>query len=505
MEGGNDVVNIMAGSKIVGLVNGGAGTDTLNYNKVGLSDAKKSALLAGQTVNVGGTLYTSFELFGGTGNGVSFSSLATDSSTRSIAAILDNGSNTQSASAGLQTIIDQIASSSNVPAALAQLTPTSFQSITTMAVNAAFQTNQVLDQRLSNVRAGAMGFDISGIDALAMLAEGDRSRNLPPSGFAPPLQSDPITASGFAPVSGAVATPVPFAAMAASPGGKIVKAPVPAAQPERPASVFMYGNVTFGRQDAVGNAPANRFTTTGVTFGIDQHITPDLVLGVLGGFSRTRANLDDFGSTSKINTWLTGAYGTYYRGNWFTNGTFLYGRNTYDNSRMVLGTPNLSKPDGDQFAGQGAVGFDARYGQWLVTPTLGAQYTKVRVSGFTETGAAALVVGADSVDSFRTSLGVRTRYDLQTAWGVFVPEWRVTWQHEFLDSARNLRAGFVDSAFPGQFDTTTVGAGRDFGIFGAGISGKLGPDSTLSLNYDFKVGEHDYAAHQISGRIRHLF
>lgn len=62
MEGGNDTVNILSGSRIVGLVNGGAGTDTLNYYKVGLSDAKRAQLAAGQTVNIGGTLYTSFEV-----------------------------------------------------------------------------------------------------------------------------------------------------------------------------------------------------------------------------------------------------------------------------------------------------------------------------------------------------------------------------------------------------------------------------------------------------------
>ena len=75
MEGGSDTVTINAGSRITGLVNGGAGTDTLNYNKVGLTEAKRAALQAGQTVNIGGTLYTSFEVV--TGAASPFSSFAT--------------------------------------------------------------------------------------------------------------------------------------------------------------------------------------------------------------------------------------------------------------------------------------------------------------------------------------------------------------------------------------------------------------------------------------------
>ncbi len=80
MEGGNDTVNIMKGSRIVGLVDGGVGTDTLNYNKAGLTDAKRAALQAGQTVNIGGTLYTSFEVITGTSS--SFASFASAGSAR---------------------------------------------------------------------------------------------------------------------------------------------------------------------------------------------------------------------------------------------------------------------------------------------------------------------------------------------------------------------------------------------------------------------------------------
>ena len=50
------------GSKITGLVDGEGGTNTLDYQRVGLSAAKEKSIMAGQTVNIGGALYTGLEL-----------------------------------------------------------------------------------------------------------------------------------------------------------------------------------------------------------------------------------------------------------------------------------------------------------------------------------------------------------------------------------------------------------------------------------------------------------
>lgn len=497
MEGGNDTLNIRAGSKIVGLVDGGVGTDTLDYGKVGLSDAKRTALIAGQTVNIGGTLYTSFETVTGTVR--SFSSFATIPATSGIAAILDNGSTTQSVGAGLQAVIDQVASSGDVASALAQLTPTAFQGLTTAGINNAFQTTQTVGLRLSNVRQDGLAFDASGVGtAMAMLNSDGRS--------SVPSQLDPWSGSTASAYATTAAENPAFAAFAKASGGEglVTKAPHMTAN-DSPWGMFLYGNAIFARQSARANAPESKFNSAGITLGIDRRITPDLVLGVLAGYSRTNADLDTVGSTSKINTWLLGAYGTYYRQNWFANGAFVYGRNSYDNNRIALGTTNTSNPDGDQYAVQGSVGVDLRFGGWLVTPEVGAQYTTVRVDGFTESGAAALVVQSDKSESLRSSLGARFRYDVRTATGLVTPELRASWQHEFLDKSRDVRASFVDQAMPGTFSTTAAGSGTDFGVVGAGVNANITTRTQMSLGYDFKFGGDDFTAHQISGRLRHVF
>jgi hypothetical protein len=146
MEGCNDTVNIMKGSRIVGLVDGGAGTDTLNYNTVGLTEAKRLALQSGQTVNIGGTLYTSFEIV--TGAALPFTSFANVSGL-GVASVFDNGSPTVAASTAALALIDSVASAPDVGAALSQLSPAAYQGLGRMTIDSAAQTTSMVGQRLT--------------------------------------------------------------------------------------------------------------------------------------------------------------------------------------------------------------------------------------------------------------------------------------------------------------------------------------------------------------------
>lgn len=508
MEGGSDTVRIMAGSKIVGLVNGGTSnpggldtdTDTLVYRKVGLSAAKIAALQAGQTVNIGGTLYTGFEAFTGSVT-QSFSSFASNSQTAGVANILDNMPTTQAASSATQTLIDLVASAGDVSAALSQLTPSAFQALTSIGVSNSAQTGQVVDQRMSNLRDGGPAMSFAGLSTLAMFETMQDKPSLTP---AAPVTTDAGADAAFAYAAGG-RDRVNDAFAAVEPGrGGFTKAPRMAID-NSPWGLFVYGNAIFGRQEATSSAPQSKFTAAGMTVGIDRRINDNLILGVFGGYTRTNADLDTLGSTSKIDTWLAGAYGTYYAQSWFANGAVIYGRNSYDNKRMAVGTANTSSPDGSQFGLQGSVGRDYRIDRWIVTPEVGLQYTTVWVDGYTEAGTAALTVQSDRANSLRSSVGARLRTNVAMGSGVVTPELRASWQHEFLDKARDIRASFVDQSLPGTFTTTTAGAGTDFGIVGAGVSMSLAVRTQLTLGYDFKFGGHDFTAHQISGRVRHTF
>ncbi|WP_441231531.1 autotransporter outer membrane beta-barrel domain-containing protein [Tardiphaga sp. 215_C5_N2_1] len=500
MEGGNDTVNIMKGSRIVGLVDGGVGTDTLNYNKAGLTDAKRAALQAGQTVNIGGTLYTSFEVITGTSS--SFASFASAGSL-GVASLFDNLPATATSSS-VVNLLDSVASSADVGAALAQLTPAAYQGLGRMTMNDAFQTTSLVGQHLTQNRLGGLGTDMSGVgNALAMFDGGMFDKNFSADRALAAVTSFPGSASSA----------LADAGWGGNAADAMAYAPVTKALPGlRPVAVaaeqglFITSGASFAREGARTDAPSFKSNTVNVLAGYDRRITDSLVAGVFGGYALTRGDIDNIGSHTKISTGTIGGYGTYQAPGWFATAMGLYGFSDYDTTRVAVGTTNTAAFSGDHYAIRGTVGTDLRVSGWVVTPEIGLQYTRVMTDGFAERGgAAALVVGSDSSESLRSSVGARFAYDYALNGGVLTPELRLAWLHEFSDGVRGITASFADTTLPGSFITATGSALRDRGVIGAGLSGRLAPLTVLSVNYDAIVGSNDAVAHQVMGRIRHSF
>jgi uncharacterized protein with beta-barrel porin domain len=498
MEGGNDTVNIMKGSRIVGLVDGGVGTDTLNYNKIGLTEAKRSALQAGQTVNIGGTLYTSFEVVNGAAQ--SFSSFAGNGS-QGIAALFDNLPATAT-SAGVVNLLDNVASAPDVGLALAQLSPAAYQGLGRMTMDAASQTTALVGQRLTQSRFGNGGDDVSGAgNALAMADSGMFDRSMTPQRMLSAISGFPdreVNALAQAQAGG-------MDAMAYAPVTKALPGMRPVVV-EADRGVFVSSSLNVSREGARADAPGFRATTANVVAGADWRVTDHVLVGVFGGYAATRGNLDDLGSTTRIDTRSVGGYAAYNARSWYATVMGLYGWSDYDNTRIAFGGSNRSSFSGDHYVVRGAVGTDIRIGGWVVTPEAGLQYMRVATDAFTETGsAAALSIGADRSESLRSSLGARFAFDYAINGGVLTPEFRAAWLHEFSDGVRGINASFVDTTLPGSFVTSTASGLRDRGVLGTGVTGRLGAFTTVSLNYDAVIGGGDNLAHQFSARLKHSF
>ena len=489
LEGGADTMNVMAGSSISGLVDGGAGNDTLNYNKVGLTEAKRAALQAGQTVNIGGTLYTSFETV--TGAAVPFSTFGNSGATAGIANLLDNGSNTTGSSAGVVALIDAAASSSNVNGALSQLTPSAYQGASRMTLDSTTQTTSMIDQRLTQDRSG-MGSNFTGANgAMAMFDAGlfdNRPRTVEQS----------FNAMVGVPDGGDVDQ-----ALAYSPVYKAPPRLAVVAEPDR--GLFVSSSLKFSRTDAGADAPQTRATTANVLGGGDWRFSDRSLVGVFGGYSSTRGDLDAVGSRTRIGTSTIGGYYSYDAPTWFASVTGLYGWSKYDNTRIALGTANLSNFNGTHYSVRGRAGTDLVYGGWTITPEASLQYTRVNVDAFTETGSpAALNVAADHGDSLRSTLAMRFAREFHINGGVLTPEFRLGWMHEFQSGVRGVNANFVDPTLLGTFTTITGLNVRDQALLGTGVTTAIGQWTTVSANYDAAVG-NNAVAHQFMGQLKHRF
>lgn len=504
MEGGNDTVNIMAGSRIVGLVDGGVGTDTLSYNKVGLTEAKRAALLAGQTVNIGGTLYTSFEVI--TGTSQSFSSFATAGGL-GVATVFDNLPVTVATSSAAMTLIDSVASAADVGAALSQLSPAAYQGLGRMTMNSASQTASLVGQRLTQSRFGGTGNDLAGASQALAMADGglfDKYGSAPDRALAaitgfPVNQVNALNETNWLNRQSDAHDAMAYAPTKALPRQR-------AAAPDAEHGVFVTSSLNFAREGARGDAPAIRYNTANVVAGADWRVTDSALVGVFGGYAYTRGDLDTIGSTTRIATRSVGGYASYQASGWFATAMGLYGWSDYDNSRVALNTINASAFNGSHYTLRGTVGTDLRLAGWIVTPEAGLQYTRARTDAFTETGgAAALNVAADASESLRSSLGARFAHDVALNGSVLTPEFRFAWLHEFRDGVRGINASFADITLPGSFVSATGSGLRDRGVIGTGLSGRLAPLTVVSIGYDAVIGSDDSLAHQFTARLKHSF
>ncbi len=479
LEGGNDTMIVRKGSNINGLVNGGthATGDTLELHINGLTAQKTLDLQAGMVVVIGGISFQNFELISGLSTSQSYEQLATSPTAKGVGAVLDNLQ--AGASTNTMALIDKVDTSTDPNKSLEELTPTSLDGLTNIAFNNASFNGQFLNQRVDNIINDGPQFDVAGLRVW------DRALS----------RSLQQTQYWLADVG---------QAQAMTDTGKIV-APAPAPVQDKRWGFFLNGGVEFGDQDATGTLPDSDYTTASVVLGIDYRVTENFVLGLFGGYSNTDANLDALGSSSEIDTGSGGLYGTYYKNQWFVNGTLMVGRSFYDNDRIALGTSNTGDTEGDQLSLQTRIGRDFKFGGWTLTPMFGTAYTSVWVEGYTESGPAALTIADDDADSFRTNLGGRINYAWETSWGKIIPEVRAAWHHEYLNDRRNINASFVDIALPGSFSTPTSNPDRDFGVFGAGVSALIGDSWTLTLDYDVEAGREEFVAHRINGGIRYAF
>jgi outer membrane autotransporter protein len=113
-------------------------------------------------------------------------------------------------------------------------------------------------------------------------------------------------------------------------------------------------------------------------------------------------------------------------------------------------------------------------------------------------------VNAAGSNSFQTTLGVRLTSRIQMAsYGMLVPELRLGWSHEFLDSSQTIVTTLI--GVPGSLTSTTgINFRRDTARVGAGLSMEFDPDAKVFVDYDGKLSSR-LQEHSVSGGLRLRF
>jgi fibronectin-binding autotransporter adhesin len=487
IDGDNNTINLGGHSSVTGLIAASGSNNVLNLSFTGVNAAARANLVAqlsaiealsgtatSGTFTFRGVTYTYDPLI----VNVSTSSYAEQAKTpnqKAVGANLD--SFTVNPTGNMLTLLNALDQSGNVPRGLDQLSPQRYQIYGDIALsNAGLLVGQI-DQRLNNVRYGSEGIDASalGVSYGSVQSKlGMGSNGLP--------------------------------AVASKEGKDLVTL-----APEKRWSAFLSGNVGHAGLDETDDLANSKYSNSGVVGGVDVKLTDAWTTGLLLGYARTDAQLDQQGSTADVDAYSAGLYSGYRQGNFYGNGLAAYTYNVYDSGRVIdIGTYS-EKASGHTTGSQFTVNLDGGYDQPVtknvsVGPFAGVQYVHLGVDGFNESQASAanLNINDQALDSLRSRVGLRLelKKELSKNWKA-ASELRAAWQHEFADNDRAIVAQFAGSGLS-SFAVRTSDPERDRALLGIGLNATCQDTLTVFADYDAEVGTR-YTEQIFKGGLKYNF
>ncbi|NTU94403.1 MAG: autotransporter domain-containing protein, partial [Chlorobiaceae bacterium] len=240
-----------------------------------------------------------------------------------------------------------------------------------------------------------------------------------------------------------------------------------------------------GTQYGRDGFPGFDYYNKGVSGGIDLAAGENLLLGLGLSYSLTNVDADDSENHGKIDSRYLVLYSSYSKGNWYADLSLSKGFHNYESTRSYQLFDTVyeaeSKHSGDSWSASSEFGYIALFGNWVVQPYVGMNYTLLDETGFSETGAGALNldVGSRSTRSMESTIGVSVSREYLFGRYRFIPEVHAAWEYDFDlddDTSTASFAGVSDDSFsivsPGKSrHTLNVGAGLNFiAETGAGLS-----------------------------------
>ena len=219
---------------------------------------------------------------------------------------------------------------------------------------------------------------------------------------------------------------------------------------ERPRLAYWTaGMLDWGFADASkGQDDGLRFTTSGVTMGLDYLVNAQWTVGMGMGFAYDRTTIGSEGSRNHSKGVSTALYGSWSPAPaYFVDGVLGYSRLRFDSRRWVADAGEFAQGerDGSQWFASVSAGYEWRTQQMLLSPYGRLQWARSNLDAYTETGAGwhALQFGEQRITSTSASLGLRGETSHDTRWGQLMPFGRLELQHDF-DHQSDVRIAYAD-------------------------------------------------------------
>lgn len=362
--------------------------------------------------------------------------------------------------------------------ALAEIAPEEIASQGTGSVETSAAFTRTVASRIGAVRAGARGISLAGLNVKVF------GEKVPVESIAKALAAD--GRGGAAGDGDSIASKL---------------------------GVFVNGNVGFGDKDDTPREGGFDFDRLGVTVGADYRLLDNFVLGAAVDYSHndTEFSGDDGNMDSEALSFSV--YGTYYlQDKYYFDGVVSYGVTDHDSRRDIIYSNNTDtvnatakgNTDAHQFSISASAGIEQQIGGFSVGPYVNVTYIDVTVDDFSERDGAGWALAYDDQDleSLTTALGAQLSYAISTQVGVFQPQARIEWKHEFQDDSRDIRVSFVEDPGNTVFLVNTDEPDRNFFNFGTGVSATFAHGVSGFLFWETLFGHSTVHTHTFTGGVR---
>ena len=261
-----------------------------------------------------------------------------------------------------------------------------------------------------------------------------------------------------------------------------------------PISLWVGGTLRSGNLDGRGGSGGVDFETDGISAGVDYRFSPSFVLGGGVGYGRDESRVGEAGSRIDGEATTAAIYASWHPGEVFYLDT-LFGlqRLDYELRRRIAFNGSLvrGQRDGDQWFASVSAGGEFANEAWLWVPYGRLDMARATLDSYTETGDPLLALRYESMDVDTTtgSVGLRVDYRRKTTWGMFSPQLRLEYQHDFdADAEAGIR--YADGLGP-FYRADVTGYDRNRFVFGLGALMRTDTDWTFRLEYRGLIDSED--------------
>ena len=296
--------------------------------------------------------------------------------------------------------------------------------------------------------------------------------------------------------------------------------------------VFLSGDVGSGDKETTSREAGFDFDNQSLTIGVDYFLDANAFVGVALGINTIDMDIADNGGGLETDNMSLSLYGSLFQKNdFYLNGFFDYTTSDFDSrrnldytldkttggccvvtesGRVTVKQNAIGNTDGREMLASLNMGYERGAGAWSYGPVFDLTYASLKIDGFSESMSnpdaagrgLALTFLDQTIESFRSVLGVKLNHVSSMNWGVLSKQLRVDWHHEFKNDARVINSFYKFD--PGKTVMTLKSdePDADFYSLALDLSAGLANGRSAFISYSTLIGLDNVTASQISAGLR---